>query len=76
MTTQTIKPTKKRIARGYVAPKRKRAVAKTKANDVAQPTIVVRKQAKPLAAFAGMWANDDTFDEFVAAMKEYRNQTA
>ena len=26
----------------------------------------------PLVSFAGMWADDDTFDDFTAAMAEYR----
>lgn len=30
--------------------------------------------ARSLRDFAGMWADDDTFDEFVAAMKSYRQE--
>jgi predicted RNase H-like HicB family nuclease len=31
-------------------------------------------QTQPPQSFAGMWADDETFDDFVAAMKAYRQQ--
>lgn len=40
---------------------------------------LIRIEVKPprtrsaLAQFAGIWAEDDTFDEFVAAMESYRH---
>jgi hypothetical protein len=36
--------------------------------EVGKPTIASR----PLASFAGMWADDETFDDFALAMKQYR----
>ncbi len=30
------------------------------------------KSSRPIASFAGMWANDETFDEFVAAIAANR----
>lgn len=29
---------------------------------------------RPLISFAGMWADDETFDDFVVAMASYRQQ--
>ncbi len=29
---------------------------------------------RPIISFAGMWADDDTFDDFVAAMAAYRKE--
>ena len=29
---------------------------------------------RPLASFAGMWSDDETFDEFVAAVAAYRQE--
>jgi len=30
--------------------------------------------ARPLSSFAGMWADDETFDEFAEAMAAYRKE--
>ena len=36
--------------------------------DVGKSTIATRS----LSSFAGMWADDETFDDFLLAMKQYR----
>ena len=37
-------------------------------------TDETERHKKPLSSFAGMWANDSTFDDFLAAMKAYREE--
>ncbi len=37
-------------------------------------TDEMERHKKPLSSFAGMWAQDETFDEFVAAIKAYREE--
>lgn len=36
--------------------------------------VETSSQNRPLRDFVGMWADDDTFDEFVEAMKSYRRE--
>lgn len=37
--------------------------------EVTPPTL-----ARPLSAFVGMWAEDETFDEFISAMAAHRRE--
>ena len=56
-----------------------RRAQKAAANLIAQGELVQieitsQSSARPLASFAGMWADDETFGEFVAAMAAYRRE--
>lgn len=79
MTTQSMKavtpakhrqPVKQSIAQSVrVKKRRNKRVATPSANG--QPVKTLKATAtpsRPLASFAGMWAADETFDEFVTAM--------
>ena len=62
---------------------REEAIAKAQAelkDIIAQGFLVsvetdeTERHKKPLSSFAGMWAKDETFDQFVAAMQAYRDE--
>ena len=36
--------------------------------------IAPRVPPRPLKSFAGMWANDETFEDFVTAINDYRRE--
>lgn len=40
--------------------------------EIVQIEVGAPRPARPLSSFAGMWREDETFDEFSAAMAEYR----
>ncbi len=42
--------------------------------EIVQLNIELRPTSSALGRFAGMWADDETFDEFVAAMETNRRQ--
>lgn len=42
--------------------------------EIVQLDVDVRAESSALAEFSGMWANDETFAEFVAAMEANRRQ--
>ncbi|MBI4605943.1 MAG: hypothetical protein HY721_28600 [Planctomycetes bacterium] len=64
------------------APTREEAIeqARTAATRMIAEGEIVRidvggaRSAVPLSSFAGMWRDDETFDEFSAAMAEYRRR--
>ena len=85
MTTQSVKvmtPSKrhkpvKQPATQTVRVKKRRnkRVASRVANGNSQQVKTLKVATKPsrlLASFAGMWANDETFDEFVTAIAANR----
>ncbi len=81
MTTHSMKkvsrakPAKKHGARSRRAPRGKHIASRATEQRNRKPsTISARKNAKPLSVFAGMWTNDETFDEFVASMQAYRER--
>ena len=42
--------------------------------EIVKIEIETSSQTRSLRDFVGMWADDDTFDEFVDAMKSYRRE--
>jgi predicted RNase H-like HicB family nuclease len=44
--------------------------------DLQLPVSSAELSQNPLMKFAGMWANDPTFDDFVAEMKKMREEEA
>jgi hypothetical protein len=65
-----------------VAPNREEAIERTRQclvdllaeSEIVQLNVDVPQASAVLAAFAGMWADDDTFDEFVEMMEANRRQ--
>jgi len=64
------------------APSREEAIERTRQSlaellahaEIVQVEIETHPSFSALAQFAGMWSGDETFDEFVAAMKANRHQ--
>ena len=62
------------------APTRAEAIRRARAaaakfvaeGELVQIEVAPLTPARPLSAFVGIWADDETFDEFVSAMATYR----
>ncbi len=65
----TIKQSRKQVKSSRKTASR---MARTKTRDNKHTITKSAKSPRPITSFAGMWANDETFDEFVAAMRAYR----
>ncbi len=64
------------------APSRREAIQRTRQSlvdllaeaEIVQVDVGVDESSSELARFAGMWSEDETFDEFAAAMEAYRRE--
>jgi hypothetical protein len=61
-------------SRHKVIQRARQAIANLLANaELIRMEVESPRPKSTLAQFAGMWAEDDTYDEFVAAMEAYRH---
>jgi hypothetical protein len=70
-----LKPIKKSTQAVRAKKRRSKRIVAAPAKADGQPTHglnVTTQSARPLASFVGLWADDETFAEFTAAMATYR----